>query len=225
MKNIVAFTVRNTKLFLRDKATVFFSILSPLIIILLYFLFIGKIYINSIAEKTELITAKGAGFIVYLQMMAGVLILNSMSLALGMFTGAAKDFESQKINSFFNGPDQKARAFDFIFYRRRARFVHLKSFHLDHLRFIDRSRYGLLGKRGDIFYGLRHIDRSVTCKFLHHDATDGFGKIVNGSGCDKRCRRHIFRIYLRNLYAVFLSWERDERRRLVFPVHAFNGLV
>lgn len=107
MKNILAFTNRNAKLFLRDKATFFFSIMSSLIMILLYFLFIAKIYIDGINQNVTIITEKSAGFIVYLQMMAGVLVLNSMSLSLGMFTGMAKDFESQKLNSFLTTPVKK----------------------------------------------------------------------------------------------------------------------
>lgn len=107
MKNIFAFTIRNTKLFLRDKATFFFSIMSTLIMILLYFLFIARIYINGINENVTFISENGASFIVYLQMMAGVLVLNSMSLSLGMFMGMAKDFETQKLNSFFTTPAKK----------------------------------------------------------------------------------------------------------------------
>lgn len=104
MKNIIAFTVRNTKLFLRDKAAVFFSFLSTLILVMLYFLFIARIYIDGINENVAFINEKSAGFVVYLQMMAGVLILNSMSLALGMFTGVAKDLESGKLDSFLTSP-------------------------------------------------------------------------------------------------------------------------
>lgn len=107
MKNILAFTARNTKLFLRDKATFFFSIMSSLIMIVLYFLFIAKIYIDGINQNVAAISESGAGFVVYLQMMAGVLVLNSMSLSLGMFTGMAKDFESQKLNSFLTTPVKK----------------------------------------------------------------------------------------------------------------------
>lgn len=107
MKNVFAFTVRNTKLFLRDKSTFFFSIMSTLIMILLYFLFIAKIYIDGINQNVTFISEQAAGFIVYLQMMAGVLVLNSMSLSLGMFTGMAKDFESQKLDSFLTTPVKK----------------------------------------------------------------------------------------------------------------------
>lgn len=107
MKNILAFSVRNTKLFFRDKAVFFFSLLSSLILILLYFLFIANIYVDMIKENIPFISESGASFVVYLQMMASVLVLNSISLSLGMFTGMAKDFESQRLNSFLTTPVKK----------------------------------------------------------------------------------------------------------------------
>ncbi|MDR3185504.1 MAG: ABC transporter permease [Christensenellaceae bacterium] len=107
MKNIFAFTIRNIKLFLRDRMTVFFSIMSSLILILLYFLFIAKLYITGINATTVVISENAAGFLVYLQMMTGVLVLNSISLSLGMFSGMAKDFESRRICSFLLTPIKK----------------------------------------------------------------------------------------------------------------------
>ncbi|NLZ25704.1 MAG: ABC transporter permease, partial [Clostridiales bacterium] len=97
---------RNAKLFLRDKATFFFSLLSSLILILLYFLFIANIYIDGITANTPF-DEKAAGFMVYLQMMIGVLILNSMSLSLGMFSSAANDYVSKKLHSFMTTPIKK----------------------------------------------------------------------------------------------------------------------
>jgi multidrug/hemolysin transport system permease protein len=84
---------------------VFFSFLSTLILIALYFLFIAKIYTagmdNPAAGGIPMTIVDGAKyFIVYLQMMAGVLVLNSMSLATGTFSTIAKDFENNRVDSF-----------------------------------------------------------------------------------------------------------------------------
>ncbi|MGI5900419.1 MAG: ABC transporter permease [Christensenellales bacterium] len=110
MNAVIALIKRNTRLFLRDKPTVFFSFLSTLILVALYFLFIAKIYTDSL----DTISAEGAGlltlnsgeknFIVYLKMMAGVLVLNSVSLATGVFSTIAKDFETRRIDSFLLTP-------------------------------------------------------------------------------------------------------------------------
>ena len=100
---------RNLRLFLRDKATVFFSFLSTIIVIALYFLFIAKIYTEGIDDPTAggismMLDAKVKDFIVYLQMMAGVLVLNAMSLATGAFSTIAKDFEDRRIDNFLLTP-------------------------------------------------------------------------------------------------------------------------
>lgn len=109
MNTLFSLIKRNTKIFLRDKTTVFFSFLSTLILVALYFLFIAKVYASGMDAPEQggiamPLSKGGKYFIVYLQMMAGVLVLNSMSLATGAFTVAAKDFESQKIDSFLLSP-------------------------------------------------------------------------------------------------------------------------
>ena len=47
---------REIKIFLKDKASVFFSILAPIIILLLYFLFLGDMQVSSVEA-----TLKGTG--------------------------------------------------------------------------------------------------------------------------------------------------------------------
>ena len=105
----IALVKRNLKLFLRDRATVFFSFLSTIILVSLYFLFIARSYtlgmdnpeMGGIALK---LTEQSKNFLVYLQMMAGVLVLNSMSLATGVFGTIAKDFEEKRIDGFMLTP-------------------------------------------------------------------------------------------------------------------------
>lgn len=109
MKNILTLTKRNVKLFIRDKATVFFSFLSTLIVVALYFLFIAKIYTAGMDDTQAggipmSLDGNAKNFIVYLQMMAGVLVLNSMSLATGVFSTIAKDFEDKRTDSFLLTP-------------------------------------------------------------------------------------------------------------------------
>ncbi|MDR0919558.1 MAG: ABC transporter permease [Oscillospiraceae bacterium] len=104
MKKFNALLIRNNKLFIRDKSTVFFSILSVLILISLYFLFIGKQYASGLVEGTSGTALGGseskAYFLVYLQMMAGIMVLNSVSLCTGVYGTLARDFETRKIDSF-----------------------------------------------------------------------------------------------------------------------------
>lgn len=106
---VQALVKRNTLVFWRDRSTVFFSFLSTLILIALYFFFITNLYTDAMdvlgtETLTFTLTNKAKNFIVYLQMMAGVLILNSISLATGVFSTIAKDFENHRVASFLLTP-------------------------------------------------------------------------------------------------------------------------
>ena len=105
MRTIFLFTRRSIQLFLRDKATVFFSFLSTIILIALYFLFIGKTYADGIGEVIgNLISTDTIYSVVYIQMIVGVLVLNSLSLSVGAFSTIAHDFENRKVDSFLLTP-------------------------------------------------------------------------------------------------------------------------
>ena len=105
MRTIFLFTRRSIKLFLRDKATVFFSFLSTIILVALYFLFIGKSYADGMGEMLgSALSADTIYSIVYIQMIVGVLVLNSLSLSIGAFSTIAHDFENRKVDSFLLTP-------------------------------------------------------------------------------------------------------------------------
>lgn len=100
MKNIFALIKRNCLLFLRSKSTVFFSLFSSLILIVLYFLFIAKLYSQGFNEAAGLnLTSNQLNFAIYSQMIMGVLVINSVSLSIGMFTIMASDFEKRKTDA------------------------------------------------------------------------------------------------------------------------------
>ncbi|GHU80133.1 ABC transporter permease [Clostridia bacterium] len=99
--NIIALTRRSITLYLRDKQAVFFSFLSTIILIALYFLFIAGMYVSNFEVAAPgMFTKEAQYFIIYMQMMAGVVVLNSVSLALGVFGTVAKDFENRRTDSF-----------------------------------------------------------------------------------------------------------------------------
>lgn len=104
MNQILEMVKRNIKLFIRDRSAVFFSFMSTIILVALYFLFIAGIYAQGFEDSNSGISTDAANFIIYSQMMAGVLILNSLSLSLGVFTTAAKDFEARRVDSFLLTP-------------------------------------------------------------------------------------------------------------------------
>ena len=105
MGTVSLFTRRSVLLFLRDKSTVFFSFLSTIILIALYFLFIGKSYVDGIAGSTgDAVSSDSINAMVYIQMIVGVLVLNSLSLSIGAFSTIAHDFENRKVDSFLLTP-------------------------------------------------------------------------------------------------------------------------
>ncbi len=101
MKNLISLTKRNCLLFLRSKSTVFFSLFSSLILIVLYFLFIARLYSQGFSEVAGIaLNSKQLNFAIYSQMIMGVLVINSVSLSTGIFIIIARDFESRKTDAF-----------------------------------------------------------------------------------------------------------------------------
>ncbi|MDR2751323.1 MAG: ABC transporter permease, partial [Clostridiales bacterium] len=97
MTRAIALAKRNSFVFLRSGPTLFFSFLSSIIIVGLYILFIANTYT---AELSSFLPASEASFLVYVQMLAGIIIINSLSLAVGSYSVIASDFENRKVDSF-----------------------------------------------------------------------------------------------------------------------------
>lgn len=101
MKNVFALIKRNCLLFIRSKQVLFSSLLSGIIMIALYFMFIANLYSQGFNDSMGLdLTQKQIDAAIYLQMIMGVLVINSISLSTGMFTFMAKDFETRKTEAF-----------------------------------------------------------------------------------------------------------------------------
>ncbi|MDR0957010.1 MAG: ABC transporter permease [Candidatus Nomurabacteria bacterium] len=87
---------RSVKLFVRDKTTVFFACMSVLILIGLYFLFIAKIYVENLSGLDN----SAAYFLVYSQVMAGVVVLNAFSFSVSFYGKVAEDFKRGRLSAF-----------------------------------------------------------------------------------------------------------------------------
>jgi multidrug/hemolysin transport system permease protein len=95
---------RNMRLFFRDRASVFFSLLSVLIIILLYALFLAKMQVNGITESIKAAglvpDEKAIRFFVDSWIMGGILATGTVTTSLGAIgilvddhhRGASRDF-------------------------------------------------------------------------------------------------------------------------------------
>ena len=105
MKEVTALVRRNMRLFFRDRASVFFSLLSVLIIILLYTLFLAKMQVDGITSAIlgagMVPDAKAVRFFVDSWIMGGILATGTVTTSLGAIgilvddrhRGAARDFQ------------------------------------------------------------------------------------------------------------------------------------
>jgi multidrug/hemolysin transport system permease protein len=103
MRPVLQLTKRNIKLFLRNKAEVFFSFLSVFIILGLYVLFLGDVQIQNLKSMV------GGNFpeveiLVYAWMMSGLVAVSSVTLSLGALGRMVQDRERKVFNDFMVAP-------------------------------------------------------------------------------------------------------------------------
>lgn len=95
MKSIV---LRNLKIFFRDKAAVFFSLLGVFIVIGLYILFLGDV------NKESLSDFKNASQIMDSWIFAGLLSITSVTSVMGAFGAMVQDREKKVFKDFYCAP-------------------------------------------------------------------------------------------------------------------------
>jgi len=93
---MIGFTIRNLKVFFKDKTSVFFSLLSVFIIIGLYAFFLGDVWVESL--EAEGIT--NARYLMDSWIMAGLLAVSSFTTTMGAF-GTMVDDKTKKISKDF----------------------------------------------------------------------------------------------------------------------------
>lgn len=92
---MMAFVSRNLKVFFRDRASVFFSLLAVFIIIGLYVLFLGDVWLQNLPDMP------GAKALMDSWIMAGLLAVTSMTTTMGAF-GTMVDDRAHKLIKDFN---------------------------------------------------------------------------------------------------------------------------
>src|SRR5699024_7452639 len=100
---MLALIQRNIKLFFRDKMTVFFSLLSSLILIGLYFVFLEGTLSVEVADYID------PDLIMFNWLIAGILAINSISTTLTAFGTKVKDDEKDISKDFHSTPISKAQ--------------------------------------------------------------------------------------------------------------------
>jgi multidrug/hemolysin transport system permease protein len=102
MQTLAILVARNIKLYLRDRLSVFFSFLSALIIIMLYALFLRNNLVHSIAQESG--SAKFASWLVDSWLMAGIIVVNSINVSLGVLGLMISDKTGNRLRSFLIAP-------------------------------------------------------------------------------------------------------------------------
>lgn len=101
MFEIISLVKRNIKIYLRDPLAVFFSFLSTIILMMIYILFLGNVGGD---ELGAILTNNEMKFLIYSQMMAGIIVLNTLTIPLGNLGSIVTDFEQNKMDAFMVTP-------------------------------------------------------------------------------------------------------------------------
>lgn len=95
---------RNLKQYFRDRAAVFYSLLSVFIVFGLYIFFLGDMMTSGMHEKLE-----GVKFLMDSWIMAGILAITGMTTTLGAIGGMVEDEEKKITKDFLTSPLKRTR--------------------------------------------------------------------------------------------------------------------
>ena len=113
MNILYQLVLRNTRLYLRDKATVFFSFLSVIIIIVLYVLFLGKMQQDNLSEIY--VDVEGIDWLVSSWIMAGILTVSTVTVPLSAIGTLINDRATGVLDDFYTSPiDRKILALSYL---------------------------------------------------------------------------------------------------------------
>jgi len=110
MRQIISLTSRNIKVFLRDKTGVFFSLLSPLLVLLLFILFLGDLQIDSVKSTLEnygvinMFEPNFSKAVAYNWLVAGVLGVSCITVSFSCLTVIISDREKGVENDYKASP-------------------------------------------------------------------------------------------------------------------------
>lgn len=101
MYELLNLVKRDLKLYLRDKLAVFFSLLSSMILLIIYVLFLG----NSVGGNLkEILNPNELQFLIYSNMLAGMLVLNTLTIPLGVLGTVVTDMQNNQLDAFLVTP-------------------------------------------------------------------------------------------------------------------------
>ena len=96
---------RNIKLYMKDKMTVFFSLLAPIIVLVLYILFLGDLQVQNImATIGDAVSETEVRALVNNWMISGVMGVSCVTVALSANIIMVRDRMSGNVNDIISSP-------------------------------------------------------------------------------------------------------------------------
>lgn len=102
MNVLYQLVLRNVKLYLRDKAAVFFSFLSVIIILALYILFLGELQRSNLPQEVS--SLEDGPWLISSWIMAGILTVSTVTVPLGAVGNLIDDRADGLLNDFYTSP-------------------------------------------------------------------------------------------------------------------------
>lgn len=103
MSNALVLVRRNLRVFWRDRGQVFFSLLAPLILLMLYVLFLGKMQVDSMANGMPVPKEDIEAF-VYAWVLAGMVMITTLTTSLSALACFVDDRVSGRFKEFRVSP-------------------------------------------------------------------------------------------------------------------------
>ncbi len=117
MTEIFYLTKRNCMVYLRDKSAVFFSLLSMLIVLGLMVIFLGAMNSRSLVqilaeyggERDTALDEKNAAYVIQLWTLAGILVVNAVTVTLTVLGAMVQDETRKRILGFYVTPVKRIK--------------------------------------------------------------------------------------------------------------------
>ena len=116
MREIVYLVKRNALIYLRDRAAVFFSMLSMFIVLGLMAIFLGKMNSDDLVailarfgERDTAADERNASYLIQLWTMAGILVVNSVTITLTVLGAMVQDETRHRIVAFYVSPVKRIK--------------------------------------------------------------------------------------------------------------------
>ena len=112
MKKFVSLTKRNCLVFLRDRAAVFFSLLAMFIVLMLMGVFLGNMNEENVifllkeygGVRDANLDAEHARQLVLYWTLAGILVVNALTVTISVIGNRVTDISEGKLASFYSAP-------------------------------------------------------------------------------------------------------------------------